>query len=453
MFQAWSPADAFIEAAGQPYSKKEGATMKFGRPRGTRDFLPDEMGVRRVILDKVRNAFEMHGFEEMDTPAIELWEVLAAKGGDEVERQIYRFQDKGERWLGLRFDLTVPLARVVANTPDLTKPFKRFNISKVWRYEEPQSGRFREFVQADIDIVGAARIEADLECVSTAVDALRALGLGDFEVRINDRKILDGMVEGLGMGAEGKAKVFRSLDRLDKVGEEGVARELAAMGLPEDKAASVLEFTHFRGQEAIDYVARELASSKAAMEGVEELKRIEALSGAFGLGGAMRIDFSLVRGLDYYTGPVFEIRTKTAQIGSIGGGGRYDRLIERFGGPPTPATGISLGVERLYEVLMEKIRAEGRRSGTAVFVASVNDAVAEEAVRISRELVGMGVPAEPDIMGRKLGRQLEYAEKKGIPYVLIVGPEEVRTGKFKLRKMAEKQETVTDLQGVPGIVR
>ncbi|HRR54232.1 MAG TPA: HisS family protein, partial [Candidatus Methanomethylicus sp.] len=225
--------------------------MKFGRPRGTRDFLPDEMGVRRVILDKVRNAFEMHGFEEMDTPAIELWEVLAAKGGDEVERQIYRFQDKGERWLGLRFDLTVPLARVVANTPDLTKPFKRFNISKVWRYEEPQSGRFREFVQADIDIVGAARMEADLECVSTAVDALRALGLGDFEVRINDRKILDGMVEGLGMGAEGKAKVFRSLDRLDKVGEGGVARELAAMGLPEGKAGAVLEFTHFRGQEAI----------------------------------------------------------------------------------------------------------------------------------------------------------------------------------------------------------
>jgi len=453
MFPAWSPADAFIEAAGQPYSKKEGTAMKFGRPRGTRDFLPDEMGVRRVILDKVRNAFEMHGFEEMDTPAIELWEVLAAKGGDEVERQIYRFQDKGERWLGLRFDLTVPLARVVANTPDLTKPFKRFNISKVWRYEEPQSGRFREFVQADIDVVGAARIEADLECVSTAVDALRALGLGDFEVRINDRKILDGMVEGLGMGAEGKAKVFRSLDRLDKVGEEGVSRELAAMGLPEDKAAAVLEFTHFRGQEAIDYVAKELASSKAAMEGAEELKRIEALAGAFGLGGAMRIDFSLVRGLDYYTGPVFEIRTKTAQIGSIGGGGRYDRLIERFGGPPTPATGISLGVERLYEVLMEKIRAEGRRFGTAVFVASVNDAVAEEAVKISRELVGMGVPAEPDIMGRKLGRQLEYAEKKGIPYVLIVGPEEVRTGKFKLRKMAEKQETVTDLQGVPAIVR
>lgn len=434
-------------------SRRKAMTMKFGRPRGTRDFLPEEMKVRRVILDAVRNAFEMHGFEEMDTPAIELWEVLAAKGGDEVERQIYRFQDKGERWLGLRFDLTVPLARVAANTPDLTKPFKRFNISKVWRYEEPQSGRFREFVQADIDIVGAARIEADLECVSTAVDALRALGLGDFEVRINDRKILDGMVEGLGMDAEGKAKVFRSLDRIDKVGEGGVARELAAMGIPEEKVAKVLEFTHFREQEAINYVAKELASSKAAMDGVEELKRIETLSGAFGLGGAMRIDFSLVRGLDYYTGPVFEIRTKTAQIGSIGGGGRYDGLIERVGGPPTPATGISLGVERLYEVLMEKIKAQGKRAGAAVFVASVNDSVAEEAIRVSRELVGMGVPAEPDIMGRKLGRQLEYAEKKGIPYVLIVGPEEVKSGKFKLRKMAEKQETVTDLQGVPAIVR
>ncbi len=428
-------------------------TTKFGRPRGTRDFLPDEMRVRRVIIDTIRNAFEMHGFEEMDTPAIELWEVLAAKGGDEVERQIYRFQDKGERWLGLRFDLTVPLARVVANAPDLTKPFKRFNIAKVWRYEEPQSGRFREFVQADIDIVGAARIEADMECVSTAVDALRALGLGDFEVRVNDRKILDGMVEGLGMDADGKAKVFRSLDRIDKVGEGGVAQELAAMGLPGDKAAKVLEFTHFRGREALDYVTQELASSKSAMEGVEELNRIEALSGAFGLGGTMRIDFSLVRGLDYYTGPVFEIKTKTAQIGSIGGGGRYDGLVERLGGPPTPATGISLGVERLYEVLMDRIRAEARRSGAVVFVASVNELVAEDAIKVSRELVGMGVPAEPDIMGRKLGRQLEYAEKKGIPYVLIVGPEEVKSGKFKLRKMAEKRETVTDLQGVPSLVQ
>lgn len=438
---------------GEPYFKKDAMIMKFGKPRGTRDFLPDEMRVRRVILDSIRKAFEMHGFEEMDTPAIELWEVLATKGGDEVERQIYKFQDKGERWLGLRFDLTVPLARVVANTPDLTKPFKRFNISKVWRYEEPQSGRFREFVQADIDIVGAAKVEADLECVSTAVDALRALGLGDFEVRLNDRKILDGMVEGLGMGAEGKAKVFRSLDRIDKVGEDGVTKELTAMGVPEDKVAKILEFTHFKGQGAIDYVAKELSSSKSAMEGVEELKRIEALSEAFGLGGTMRIDFSLVRGLDYYTGPVFEIKTKTAQIGSIGGGGRYDGLIEKFRGPPTPATGISLGVERLYEVLMEKIKAGGAKSGAAVFVASVNDSVAAEAIKISRELVRMGVPAEPDIMGRKLGRQLEYAEKKGMPYVLVVGPEEVKSGKFKLRKMAEKQEVLTDLQGIPAIVK
>jgi len=422
--------------------------MKFGRPRGTRDFLPDEMKVRRIILDTVRKSFELHGFEEMDTPALELWEVLATKGGDEVERQIYKFQDKGERWLGLRFDLTVPLARVVANTPDLIKPFKRYNISKVWRYEEPQSGRFREFVQADIDIVGAPRVEADLECVSTAVDALRALGLGDFEVKVNNRKILEGMVEGLQLGEGGMAKVFRALDRLDKVGEDGVAKELTELGLPEDKIARILEFTHHRGEEALDFVGKELASSKTASEGVSELKRLQELSSAYGLDSAFCIDFSLVRGLDYYTGPVFEIKTRTTQIGSLGGGGRYDRLIEKFGGAPTHATGISLGVERLYEVLMDKIRACGRAGGTEVFVANVNEEVAAEAVRVCRELIARGISAEPDIMGRKLGRQLEYAEKKGIPYVLIVGPEEVKCGRFKLRSMAAKEETVADIEGI-----
>ncbi|MEM2128807.1 MAG: ATP phosphoribosyltransferase regulatory subunit, partial [Candidatus Methanomethylicaceae archaeon] len=185
--------------------------MKFGRPRGTKDFLPDEMRVRQYIIRKIKDTFELHGFEEMDTPAIELWEVLSAKGGEEVERQIYKFQDKGGRWIGLRFDLTVPLARVVANNPNLVKPFKRYCISKVWRYEEPQSGRLREFLQADIDIVGSARMEADMECISTAVDALKSLELEGFEVRINNRKILEGMMESLSIPPEVSMRVFRTL--------------------------------------------------------------------------------------------------------------------------------------------------------------------------------------------------------------------------------------------------
>lgn len=223
------------------------SSLKFGRPRGTKDFLPEDMRVRRFILDRVRRVFEQHGFEEMDTPALELWEVLSAKGGEDVERQIYKFQDKGERWLGLRFDLTVPLARVVANNPDLVKPFRRYMISKAWRYEEPQSGRFREFLQADIDIVGSARMEADMDCVSTAVDALKALELNDFEVRINNRKILDGMIDSLGIVGQNATKVFRALDRLDKVGEEGVRKELSGFGLNEEKRERILGFTRYRG--------------------------------------------------------------------------------------------------------------------------------------------------------------------------------------------------------------
>jgi len=419
--------------------------MKLGRPRGTRDFLSGEMRVRRTIIERIRGVFEAHGFEEMDTPAIELWEVLAAKGGEEVEHQIYKFQDKGGRWLGLRFDLTVPLARVVACTPDLAKPFKRYNISKVWRYEEPQSGRLREFLQADIDVVGSPRVEADLECISTAVDALRALGLSGFEVRVNDRRILEGMVERLGMDGEGRSKVFRALDKLDKIGIEGVRRELAAAGLEEGKAEEVLSFISCRGREALEYAEREL-DSPAAREGASDLRRIGDLASAFGL-DSLLVDFSLVRGLDYYTGPVFEIKTGTAEIGSIAGGGRYDRLIERFGGPATPATGISLGIERLFEVL----KGSGTGQGPVkVFVAGVSDRVTAEAVRISRELIGRGIPAETDLMGRRLGRQLEYADGKGIPYVLIVGPEEISRGKFKLRLMKEKREISGSLEELAG---
>lgn len=426
--------------------------MKFGRPRGTRDFLPPEMRIRRAILDKVRQVFEQHGFEEMDTPAMELWEVLSTKGGDDVERQIYKFQDKGERWLGLRFDLTVPLARVVAGTPDLVKPFKRYNISKVWRYEEPQSGRFREFLQADIDIVGSSRMEADMECVSTAVDALKELGLEDFEVKMNDRKLLEGMVESLDIKERFGNSVFRALDKLEKIGEEGVMKDLAEMGLDEVTVEKITGFTRLKGEEALEYASSQFGSSKMTLDGIAELRRLAELSDSFGLSN-LRIDFSLVRGLDYYTGPVFEVKAGGVQVGSVAGGGRYDGLIEKFGGPPTPATGISLGIERLYEVLFERVRNEMKPTRIEVFVANVNEGVALDAIRLSQELLRRGVAAEPDLMGRKLGRQLEYANSKRIPYVLVVGPDELKTKKFKLKDMVGNREIVAGLDQVVNIAK
>jgi histidyl-tRNA synthetase len=427
--------------------------MKFGRPRGTRDFLPSEMRVRRFIMETARGVFEEHGFEEMDTPVIELWDVLSAKGGEEVERQIYKFQDKAERWLGLRFDLTVPLARVVANTPDLTKPFKRYNISKAWRYEEPQSGRFREFVQADLDIVGSPKVEADMECVSTAVSALRALGLEGFNVRMNDRKLLGGMVESLGLAGEREGGIFRALDKLDKIGEEAVGEELLRQGVDPDAVSRIIGFTRLRGGEAMEYARREFGSSALTGEGLTDLRRLLELAEPYGLTGVLSVDFSLVRGLDYYTGPIFEIRAGKGEIGSVAGGGRYDRLVERLGGASTPATGISLGVERLYETLFESIGSKLKTSSCQVYVANVNESTAKEAVKISRELIAKGVAAEADIMGRKLGRQLEYADSRGIPFAVIIGPEEIRSGKFKLKDMRKKSEALLRVEDIVEAVK
>jgi len=427
--------------------------MKFGRPRGTRDFLPPEMRVRRFIMETARRVFEDHGFEEMDTPVIELWDVLSAKGGEEVERQIYKFQDKAERWLGLRFDLTVPLARVVANTPDLAKPFKRYNISKAWRYEEPQSGRFREFVQADLDIVGSPKVEADMECVSTAVAALRALGLEGFEVRMNNRKLLGGMVESLGLRGEREGGIFRALDKLDKIGEVAVGEELSRQGLEASKVGKILGFTRLKGEGAMEYAGNEFGSSSLTGEGIAELRWLQELADPYGLGGVLFVDFSLVRGLDYYTGPVFEIKAGKGEIGSVAGGGRYDGLVERFGGAPTPATGISLGVERLYETLFSRISEKLKPSSCLVYVANVNEGVEKEAVMLSRELIAKGIPAEADIMGRKLGRQLEYADSRGIPFAVIVGPEEIRSGKFKLKDMRKKEESLLGIDEIVTAVK
>jgi len=296
-------------------------------------------------------------------------------------------------------------------------------------------------------------LEADLECVSTAVDALRSLGLDGFEVRVNDRKVLDGMMESLSLEGQYEMQVFRALDRLDKVGEARVLQELVDRGVGEDKAQKILGFTHLKGDEALEFARIEFGSSKATMEGIDELRQLQSMADAFGLGKLLHIDFSLVRGLDYYTGPVFEIRAGSGEIGSVAGGGRYDGLIERFGGPSTPATGISLGVERLYEVLFEKISKDDGLKNSGVFVANVNEATAPDAVRISRDLQSMRVRAESDVMGRKLGRQLEYADSKGIPYVLIVGQEELRSGKFKLKDMRNKREIIGSVAEIAEVVK
>src|SRR3989304_5893267 len=205
--------------------------MKFQPPKGTRDFLPEEMTIREYALETIKKTFGKYGFEPLETPAFEDFKLLAAKSGEDVIRQIFQFKDKSDREMGLRFDLTVPLARVIASNPQLPRPFKRYSIGTVWRYEEPQAGRMRQFYQADIDVCGSSSMEADAECIACAVDCLKSLGFKKFAVRINNRKILDGILELIGVENEKKFAVFRAIDKLDKIGEEGVSKELEKLNL------------------------------------------------------------------------------------------------------------------------------------------------------------------------------------------------------------------------------
>ena len=417
------------------------------RPRGTRDFLPWDMIKRRFVVETVRSVFELYGYDEIETPAFELLDVLTAKCGPDVKEQIYAFKDKAGRDLGLRFDLTVPLARVVASHPDLPKPFKRYCISRVWRYEEPQSGRFREFWQADADIVGSAKMDADAEVVALAISCLKRLGMKNFRVRLNNRKILESIAASADVEKELWLGVFRAIDKLDKVGQEGVRRELEKLGLSGDQISTIMMQISKCGD--VDAVEREVshALNDRGKEGFNELAEIISNLELYNCSEYVVVDLSLARGLDYYTGPIFEISAETnVNVGSVAGGGRYDNLIELLGGPPTPATGISLGIDRLVEVLGEANMLPTARTLTQAFIAYTSPSLKKEVIAVAEKLRDRGIRVEVDVMGRKLDRQLKYADAKGIPYVVILGPQEVERGVYRVRDMSAREERLVNLQ-------
>jgi histidyl-tRNA synthetase len=402
---------------------------------------------RRFVVETVRSVFELYGYDEIETPAFELLDVLTAKCGPDVKEQIYAFKDKAGRDLGLRFDLTVPLARVVASHPDLPKPFKRYCISRVWRYEEPQSGRFREFWQADADIVGSAKMDADAEVVALAISCLKRLGMKNFRVRLNNRKILESIAASADVDKELWLGVFRAIDKLDKVGQEGVRRELEKLGLSGDQISTIMMQISKCGD--VDAVEREVshALNDRGKEGFNELAEIISNLELYNCSEYVVVDLSLARGLDYYTGPIFEISAETnVNVGSVAGGGRYDNLIELLGGPPTPATGISLGIDRLVEVLGEANMLPTARTLTQVFIAYTSPSLKKEVIAVAEKLRDRGIRVEVDVMGRKLDRQLKYADAKGIPYVVILGPQEVERGVYRVRDMSAREERLVDLQ-------
>jgi len=432
--------------------------VKYQSPKGTRDFTPEEMILREFVMSRIKKVFESYGFDSIETSVFEDLEVLNAKSGEEVSKQIFKIETEKDRKLGLRFDLTVPMARFLANNPQLPKPFKRYAIAPVWRYEEPQAGRMRQFYQADIDICGSSSMEADVECIACALDCLKILGFKNLRVKLNDRKVLEGFIEFIKKKIPAEVKIefsdlpiFRAIDKLGKIGIDGVRKELEKIGLRPRQIEELLKIIKVKGTfpEGLERLKKLLQGISVGMDGLKELEQIFELSKFYGISSLLVLDFSMARGLDYYTGPIFEIEVESEKkIGSIAGGGRYDNLIELLGGRFTPATGISLGIERVIEIMKEEKMVDLAKTRVKVFVANVNEKVKPDAVKIAQDLRKVGINCQVDLMGRNLSKQLQFVDEMKIPFALILGEREIKSKKFKLRDMENKKELELSLEEI-----
>ena len=423
----------------------------FQPPRGTRDFLPDEMYKRNWVLDRVRAVFESYGYQPLGTPAFESWDMLKVKSGDDAINQIYYFRDKSDRELGLRFEWTASLVRVISTHRELPKPFKRYAIGPVWRYERPSEKRFREFYQADADIVGVQDQIADTEILAVAVDCFKAMGFTGFVIRLNDRRLLEALVEHSGIRIDDPLKVFRAIDKLDKIGEDGVREELYTYSIDDDNITKLLGLTSKVGdpKTILKETKATLTGNAKGTEACEALESIIEYSKDFGIDSSIIIDLGLARGLDYYTGPVFEVFAKDYEdYGSIAGGGRYDKVVELYGGAPTPMTGIALGVERIVPLLEKKGAFKDVNLGIDVFVIAVSEGVIPKAIEITQTLRRAGISTEIDHLKRNMRKQLDIANRKGVRKVVIIGERELKEGMVSIRDMITREQRKVKLENI-----
>jgi histidyl-tRNA synthetase len=439
-----------------------------------RDFLPADVRRREYVMGVVREVYERYGFEPLETPAVENIETLTGKYGEEGNQLIFKILKRGEGErtgaadLALRYDLTVPLARVVAEYGErLPKFFKRYQMQPVWRADRPARGRFREFYQCDVDAIGSRSMIVEAEICAAASDALMQLGFTNFTIRLNHRQVLAGVLEQAGVAPELHGDALVALDKLDKIGAEGVARELIERGVAGEASVHLLRF--FEGvagiekaSEAVDVDAlgTERAGFNAAMlgrlveflgeheagaRGVDELRQILQFAEASGAGGRIKIDPSLARGLSYYTGAIMEISVPDL-AGSLGGGGRYDNLVGMFSKQQVPACGFSLGLERIIVVMTERgmFPADSERAAADVLVTIWDESAAIDALALARELRagGLRVDVYPE-RGEKVGKQFKYASARGVPFVAVAGPDERARGEVALKDMRSgEQQTV-----------
>jgi histidyl-tRNA synthetase len=410
--------------------------------KGFRDYLPEAEIGRKALADALERVFRSFGFVPIDTPALEYAEILLGKGGGETDKQVYRFRDHGNRDVALRFDLTVPFARFMAEHVDeLYLPFRRYHMAKVWRGENTQRGRYREFMQCDFDIVGTEAASADADTVLVIAEAMTALEVGDFAVRINHRGLFNRFLENAGL-REKSAEILRLVDKLEKIGAAEVER-LLIEDVGEALAAKVLEF--IRGGEDFEKVLSRMEEFAGGPgPDTERLRAVWADARASGIEGRLVLDPSITRGLDYYTGIVFETTLTTApQIGSVCGGGRYDELAGTYTRRRLPGVGASVGLDRLLAAL-EAARAEtgapGQRRGyTKVLVLNIEDGFEPDYHARASALRRAGIACEVFPEKRKLGQQFSYAERKGIPYALVLGGDEAARGVLVIKDLVTRE--------------
>ncbi len=431
--------------------------LKARLPRGLVDRTPTDIAATRAMLEKIRRVYEHYGFDPVETPAIEYTDALGKflPDQDRPNEGVFSFQDDDEQWLSLRYDLTAPLARYVAENYDaLPKPYRSYREGYVFRNEKPGPGRFRQFMQFDADTVGSASMAADAEICMMAADTMEALGIprGSYVVKINNRKVLDGVLESIGLGGDEHAgkrlTVLRAIDKMDRLGPDGVKLLLGegrkdesgdftkGAGLSHDAIDMVLAFTAAKGQTShatVANLANVVATSKQGLDGIDELRQIAGLVAIAGYEDRVMIDSSVVRGLEYYTGPVYEVellletkdeKNRPVRFGSVGGGGRYDGLVSRFRGEPVPATGFSIGVSRLAVALALVNKADTQPSfGPVVVTVFDSDRIADYQQMVG-ELRQAGIRAELYLGSGKFGPQMKYADKRNAPCVVIQGSDE-----------------------------
>lgn len=425
--------------------------------RGFRDFLPDQMMAREHLIDTARSVYRSFGFAPIDTPALEYSEVLLGKGGEESDKQVFRFTDQGDRDVAMRFDLTVPLARYSAqHIQDLGIPFRRYHIAPVWRGERPARGRFREFMQCDFDTIGSTSNSVDIETLLVINDLFEAIGVNGFTVRVNNRKVLNGLLQKNDL-QEHAVGILRCLDKLDKIGRDKVVAEMQdKVGISEAQGNSVMDMATLSGsnEEILTSLEGMLAGNETGEEGLANLRELFETVKACDLPkDRVKLDVSIARGLDYYTGTIYEtILHELPGIGSVCSGGRYDNLASKFTSQQLPGVGASLGLDRMLAAMEELGMVKTASTPAPVLITMFDQNHSLDYVMLARKLraAGVGVEVYPDAKG--IGKQMKYANRKGFQVAVIAGADEFAEGTWQVKGLLSgDQQNVADAEIVQTI--